>query len=185
MICFFCGRFTVPGWGPGWNVFSEGTEKWTQWHFLCEVYSRQHLKGHCSCSPNPADMVRPQQILSCGRQLAKLAAGSFSTTHNTPPLWFGEPSRRNGHSSVLWAQACRRCPFLPSDCRTELSPRCLSVSLDSGAYLGNAVIVFGSSSNANMFGVAFTCVTSWIWCSLLASWAPAHVWDTHINKRAS
>lgn len=116
MICFFCGRFTVPGWGPGWNVFSEGTEKWTQWHFLCEVYSRQHLKGHCSCSPNPADMVRPQQILSCGRQLAKLTAGSFSTTHNTPPLWFGEPSRRNGHSSVLWAQACRRCPFLPSDC---------------------------------------------------------------------
>lgn len=75
--------------------------------------------------------------------------------------------------------------FPPTACRTELSPRCLSVSLDSGAYLGNAVIVFGSSSNANMFGVAFTCATSWIWCSLLASWAPAHVWDTHINKKAS
>lgn len=108
----------------------------------------------------------------------------FNHTQHSP-LWFGEPSGCNGHSSVLWAQACRRCPFLPSDCRTELRPRCLSVSPNSGAYLGNSVIVFGSSSNTNMFGVAFTCVTSWIWCPLLASWAPAHVWDTHINKKAS
>lgn len=108
----------------------------------------------------------------------------FKRTQHSP-LWFGEPSQGNGHTSFLWAQMCRRCPFLPSDCHTELSPIRLSVSPNSGAYLENWVIVFGSSNNTNIFGVAFTCVTSWIWCPLLASWVPAQVWDTHINKNAS
>lgn len=157
MICFLSKIHCA--W-LGWNVFSEGTEKWTQWYFLCEAYSRQQLKGHCSCLTNSCrhGETTPDLILwqtAC----ETLSWMPFNRTKHSP-VWFGEHNQCNGHNCVVWARVCRRRTFLTSNCHTELSPIYLSASLNSGAYLGNFVIVFGSSSNTNMFGVASTCVNS-------------------------
>lgn len=78
---------------------------------------------------------------------------------------------------------------LTTDCDIELGPIFLSASLNSGAYLGKFVIVFGFSSNTNVFGITCTYVNSSWGRSDSFFWPlghlPAHMWDTHMNKNAS
>lgn len=89
---------------PVWNVFSEGTEKWTLWYFLCEDYSRQQLKGHCSCLTNSCRHGETTLDLILWQTACETLSWMPFNSTNCSPLWSREPNRCNRQNSILWAQ---------------------------------------------------------------------------------